>query len=416
MLLAAVAVIATAVLLATGGKGAGQAPLPAPSAASWRGLVGSRPRVALGERVIVVMKTPSLAERVAAAGGVVDTSQERAWTNNVVANEKLLLSRLSLQGVVAHPDFSYARVLSGFSTLVDSSAIPIIERDDNVQGVYPVRVAYPATISTRVLSRADYGPLSGHRPDIGMSGVDGRGVTIALLDTGVDSAVPYLRGRVQKGLDIVGGSPDSLAASNPTDPTQMERHGTQMAGLLVGAGGPGARRRRDGAPSCRSGSRAGNPTRSATTRSTRAATRSSPASIAQSTRTTTATRTTRRASRSSPSPSRSLRSPTGLKRWRRQVRSHSTRSSSHRWGTTAWRLPATVMSRRPVGRRLCSRSVRSTRARRPTVCASCCAPGSPRCSTAPRRSRERSGRPTGSISRSPCRAARSGAHGKPRRG
>jgi minor extracellular serine protease Vpr len=73
-----------------------------------------------------------------------------------------------------------------------------------------------------------------------MSGVDGRGVTIALLDTGVDAAVPYLRGRVQKGIDIVGGSPDALAAVDPIDPTQIERHGTQMAGLLVGAGGPSA--------------------------------------------------------------------------------------------------------------------------------------------------------------------------------
>jgi minor extracellular serine protease Vpr len=240
MLLAAVAVAATAVLLATGGKGAGQAAPPATTAAGWRGLVGSRPRVALGERVIVVLKTPSLAQRVAAAGGIVSTRRERAWTNAVLSAEKLLVSRLSLQGVTVHPDFSYARVLAGFSALVDASAVPIIERDSDVAGVYPVRVAYPATISTRVLSRADYGPLSGHRPEIGMSGVDGRGVTIALLDTGVDAAVPYLRGRVQKGIDLVGGSADALAAVRPDDSTQVERHGTQMAGLLVGAGGPSA--------------------------------------------------------------------------------------------------------------------------------------------------------------------------------
>src|SRR4029077_5624813 len=204
----------------------------------WRGLVGSRPRVAVGERVIVVLKTPSLAERVAAAGGIVETHRERAWTNNVLANEKLLVTRLALQGVTVRPDFSYARVLAGFPALVDASAIPIIERDANVAGVYPVRVAYPATISTRVLSRADSGPFSGHRPGIAMSGVDGRGVTIALLDTGVDGAVPYLRGRVESGIDIVGGSAGALAAVKPGDSTQVERHGTQMAGLLVGAGGP----------------------------------------------------------------------------------------------------------------------------------------------------------------------------------
>jgi subtilisin family serine protease len=238
LILALVAVAATAVLLTTGGKGAGQSFAPPTSAAGWRGLVGSRPRVAIGQRVIVVLKTPSLGQRVAAAGGIVATGRERGWTKSVLAAERLLISRLALQGVTVHPDYSYARVLAGFSATVDAGAIPIIERDQDVQGVYPVRVAYPATLATRVLSRADYGPGSGHRPDIGEFGIDGRGVTIALLDTGVDAAVPYLRGRVQKGVDIIGGSPDAVAATNPADSTEIERHGTQMAGLLVGAGGP----------------------------------------------------------------------------------------------------------------------------------------------------------------------------------
>ncbi|HET8528124.1 MAG TPA: S8 family serine peptidase [Gaiellaceae bacterium] len=239
LVLALVAAAATAVLLATGGKSAGQAPAPLSDAAAWRGLVGSRPRVALGQRVIVVLRTPSLAQRVAAAGGIASTEQERAWTNATLSAQKLLISRLALQGVTLRPDFTFARVLDGFSATVDPSAIPIVERDENVAGVYPVRVAYPSSISSRVLARSDFGPDSGHRADIGMAGVDGRGVTIALLDTGVDPAVPFLRGRVQHGIDIVGGDAGALAATSPADPTQLERHGTQMAGLLVGAGGPG---------------------------------------------------------------------------------------------------------------------------------------------------------------------------------
>src|SRR5581483_537185 len=86
--------------------------------------VGSRPRVAIGQRVIVVLKTPSLAQRVQRAGGIVGTRTERTWTDAVLAAEKLLVSRLALQGVTLHPDYSYARVLAGFSAMVDSSAIP----------------------------------------------------------------------------------------------------------------------------------------------------------------------------------------------------------------------------------------------------------------------------------------------------
>jgi minor extracellular serine protease Vpr len=238
LLLALLVVAATAVLLATGGKSAGEIPVPLTAASAWRGLVGSRPRVAPGQRVIVVLKTPSLAQRVAAAGGVVGTRQERAWTRNALSAQKLLVSRLALSGVSVHPDYSFARVLNGFSASLDPSAIPLVERDQDVVGVYPVRIAYPATDSTDVLTRTDFGPGSGHQPEIGISGVDGRGVTIALLDTGVDPAVPYLRGRVLDGIDVVGGDAGALAAAEPGDPSQIERHGTQMAGLLVGAGGP----------------------------------------------------------------------------------------------------------------------------------------------------------------------------------
>jgi len=48
-----------------------------------------------------------------------------------------------------------------------------------------------------------------------------------------------LRGRVLPGLDIVGGSDDASAHANPQDRADVERHGTELAGILAGVDGPG---------------------------------------------------------------------------------------------------------------------------------------------------------------------------------
>src|SRR5260221_8708084 len=93
LLLALLVVTATAVLLATGGKSAGQLPSPVTQGSAWRGLVGSRPRVAPGQRYIVVLKTPSLAQRVAAAGGGGGPAQEGGRAAPPPPPPKRLLSR-----------------------------------------------------------------------------------------------------------------------------------------------------------------------------------------------------------------------------------------------------------------------------------------------------------------------------------
>jgi subtilisin family serine protease len=235
LVLAALAVVVTAVLIAAGGRSDGVVTLTGEP--SWQGLAGAlRPRVAVGERVIVLLKTPALADRVGRVGGLATSEDERRWTQTALSSQKLLVARLRVQGVVVQPEFSYTRAVNGFSAAFDARGIALVERAADVAGVYPVRAAYPASLSSRLLTSSEFG----ERPNIGLSGKDGRGVTIALLDTGVDRAHPFLRGRVAGGIDIVGGESGALAASRPDEPAQLERHGTEMAGLLVGSGGPGA--------------------------------------------------------------------------------------------------------------------------------------------------------------------------------
>ena len=176
----------------------------ASEASSWHGLVGgAHPAVSVGERVLVVLRSPSMAQRVALNGGVASERKERTWTRIALAAQRQLLSELSTRGIRPRVQFSYSRVLNGFSAPLDARAVAVLERRPEVAGVYPVRPAYPASVSSTLL--------------------DGKGVARGA------SSLPALR----------LPDPDTSAARDPDGSNRLERHGTEMAGILVGAGGPG---------------------------------------------------------------------------------------------------------------------------------------------------------------------------------
>ena len=191
------------------------------------------------QRVLVVLRSPSMAQRVAQNGGVASERKERTWTRIALAAQRQLLSELSTRGIRPRIQFSYSRVLNGFSAPLDARAIAVLERRPEVAGVYPVRPAYPASVSSTLLGGKGVARGASSLPALRLPGYDGRGVTIALLDTGVDRAHPYLRGRILPGIDLVGDDADTSAAPDPDGSSRLERHGTEMAGILVGAGGPG---------------------------------------------------------------------------------------------------------------------------------------------------------------------------------
>ncbi len=234
-----IALSATLLLVGAGTSNSREPSLYA-TAAAWRGLVGGpRPAVAVGQRMLVVLKAPSLANRVAQAGGRATEQQEHGWTAAAFAAQEQLIAELAQKyGIQVRAEFHYARVLNGFSAALDAQAASLLERRTDVAGVYRIRAAYPASLSSRLLGREGLARGAAHSPQILLPGFDGRGVTIALLDTGVDRAHPYLRGRVLPGVDILGDDYGALPAPKPGESSRLERHGTEMAGLLVGAGGP----------------------------------------------------------------------------------------------------------------------------------------------------------------------------------
>src|SRR4051812_18588310 len=91
-LLVVAAVAAAALLLGPSGSGGGT---PGIASSTWRGIVGASADVTLGQRVIVVLKAPSLAAEVARAGGIASTRDERRWTAAAYAAQQQLITRFA---------------------------------------------------------------------------------------------------------------------------------------------------------------------------------------------------------------------------------------------------------------------------------------------------------------------------------
>ncbi|HSJ93974.1 MAG TPA: S8 family serine peptidase [Gaiellaceae bacterium] len=228
--------MAVAIVLGAAGARAQAPPTVAIDEAGWQGVLGVRTAVSTAQRYVVVLAAPSLADRVRSAGGRASEAQMRTWTATTRRLQEQFFARLAASGGRLAPEHRYARVLNGFASRLDPTSLALLERDREVAGVYPVRIAYPAQ------SEDVAGVASSAIAGLEIPGLDGSGVTVALLDTGVDPTHPYLRGSVLRGTDILNPGSGGVAQPNPAIPGRPERHGTELAGVVAGSGGPGGLR------------------------------------------------------------------------------------------------------------------------------------------------------------------------------
>ena len=98
------------------------------------------------QRVIVVLKPPSLADRVRAAGGHGDRGGD-ARVDGGGGRAAGAVPRAPRGGRASRiaPEYRYTRVVNGFSAALDPTCARAARARREVAGVYPVRVAYPAS-------------------------------------------------------------------------------------------------------------------------------------------------------------------------------------------------------------------------------------------------------------------------------
>jgi minor extracellular serine protease Vpr len=238
--LAVLALLAVGLALAGTVQGAGES-VARTAAQAWHGVFGDRPQAAAEQRqrVLVVLTAPSLADRLAAAETTPTADEQRRWTADAESAQQLLLAGLRQREIGIRRDQVFTRTFNGFSALVTARALAELERAHGVAGVYPVRTVYPASPSAEALVGGNFQPPNGRGSQITLPGFSGSGVTIALLDTGIERNHPFLRGRVLRGFDLVDGDRTVDPSVKPGDPGVVEAHGTRMAGIVVGRDGPG---------------------------------------------------------------------------------------------------------------------------------------------------------------------------------
>jgi minor extracellular serine protease Vpr len=230
--LAAVAGIA-AFMLVGSVQGAGQ-PVTGAAARAWHSVFADHQQAELGSRMIVVLSSPSLADRIEAASSRPSAAQQRRWAGDIEAEQGAFLASLRERGISIQREEVFTRTLNGFSATLDARAVAELDRNPAVIGVYPVRAVYTAE------AEALRAPPVGVQAGVTLAGFDGRGSKIALLDTGVDAGQTALEGHLRRGYDVVAHDRKPWPETDPAGQGGVEAHGTRMA-ALVAAVAPGAR-------------------------------------------------------------------------------------------------------------------------------------------------------------------------------
>nr|WP_229754399.1 S8 family serine peptidase [Fictibacillus barbaricus] len=176
----------------------------------------------------IIKAVPELESSIQSAGTIHKYKEHKQVLRE---KQQKLLNSIEENGIQHSKAKDHTLLFNGISLEVPSDKVNELKSLPGVKAVH--------TDQKFQANLADSVPLIGapevwSRKDQAQQNITGKGVTIAVIDSGVDYTHPDLGGKLGPGNKVVGGYD---FVNNDTDPMDDNGHGTHVAGIAVGKGG-----------------------------------------------------------------------------------------------------------------------------------------------------------------------------------
>ena len=147
------------------------------------------------------------------------------------AAQQAVLDRAAGAGIAIRPRVSYTLAFNGLAVQLPAGQAARLRELPGVRAVHPdLRMRASVDVSVPLIGA----PKLWARSDPFGVPVRGRGITVAVIDTGVDYTHPDLGGGFGAGHKVVAGYD---FVNHDADPQDDNGHGTHVAGIIAGNGG-----------------------------------------------------------------------------------------------------------------------------------------------------------------------------------
>ncbi len=134
---------------------------------------------------------------------------------------------------------SYKEVFNGFSLSIPANQVERLLSLPGVKAIYPNHKVFAAPLKSITPNMDESAPFIGAQT-YWDQGINGTGIKVGVIDTGVDYRHPSLRDAYKGGYDFVDDDGDPMETPpDPRDPNAATEHGTHVSGTVLGRGDPG---------------------------------------------------------------------------------------------------------------------------------------------------------------------------------